>query len=273
MSFSTLSHEGLWILQAPNLAVCGLRHGFSTRRGGCSPAPFDSLNLWLRSDDTMEHVRENYRRFCSALRISPERTVCSNQVHGDTVRPVTAEDCGKGVFFPQDYEADALITQVPDVALTVFSADCCPLLFFDPVTRSIGACHAGWRGTALGIAEKTVAAMTRHFGTDPQDLQVAMGPTIGACCFETQEDVPAAMLEALGESARPFLHPQGAAWRVDLPKLNRQWLLRAGVPSENITDSGRCTRCDSELFWSHRSCGRQRGAQAAMIALAAGGLA
>ena len=265
MSFLTHTRDGLVYLTSPLLS--GVRHGFSTRQGGVSAPPRDTLNLGPGRGDTPEQLWENYRRFCGAIGTEPGRTVLSQQVHETTVRLCTAADAGKGLMQPRDYTADALITQEPSLALTVFSADCGILLLYDPVHQAAGALHAGWRGCAGGIVEKTVRAMESHFGTNPAELLAAVGPCIGPCCFETDGDVPAAMTAALGPDAAPFLRRQGAKWHVDLAGLNRQWLLRAGVRAEHVDLCGLCTACHPELFWSHRKMGQARGLQCAMIAL------
>ena len=134
----------------------GLIHGFSTRLGGVSEGMFASMNLRFGGPerDDRDRVAENYRRFTAALGADPGGVALSCQVHKDTVRRVTAGDAGKGLTVPLDYEADALVTDTPGLSLMVFSADCIILLLFDPVTRSIGAVHAGWRGTALDLPAK-----------------------------------------------------------------------------------------------------------------------
>ena len=257
---------GLSVLRSELLAP--LPHGFSTRPGGVSPAPWDSLNLGPSRGDEMENVRENYRRFCAVLGTDPERAVLSQQTHTANVRRVTAEDAGKGLSRPRDYrDVDALITDVPGLALTVFSADCGVILLHDPVHQAVGAVHAGWRGCAAGILERTVQAMTAAFSTEPAGLLAALGPCIGPCCFESDADVPQAMRAALGADAEPFLSWRAPKWHIDLAGLNRQWLLRAGLRPEHIEVSGLCTACRPELFWSHRKMGERRGVQAAMIAL------
>ena len=265
MSFKTHTQGSLVFLTSPLLT--GVRHGFSTRCGGVSPAPWDSLNLGPGRGDGSAGLKENYRRFCTAIGTEPARPVLSQQVHETTVRLCTADDAGKGLLRERDYTADALITQEPGLALTVFSADCGILLLHDPVRRAVGAVHAGWRGCAGGIVEKTVQAMESHFGSRAEDLQVAIGPCIGRCCFETDADVPAAMEAALGADAAPYLEQRGQKWHVDLAGLNRQWLLRSGVRPAHIDVCGLCTVCHPELFWSHRKMGQARGLQCAMIAL------
>ena len=140
-----------------------ISHGFSTRKGGVSPAPWDSLNLRPGQGDGPEKLRENFHRFFAALDLDETRAVLSQQTHTANIRTVTAEDAGKGLLRPRDYtDVDALITNVPGLPLTVFSADCGTVLLYDPVHQAIGAVHAGWRGCAAGIVEKTVAGTWRH---------------------------------------------------------------------------------------------------------------
>ena len=163
MSFLAHEENGLFIKTSTVLS--GVRHGFSTRIGGVSPAPWDSLNLGVGRGDDMDRVRENYRRFCAALGVDEHRAVLSKQVHEDNVRHVTAEDCGKGLFRDRDYTSvDAMVTDTPGIPLVVFSADCGIILLHDPVHGAVGAAHAGWRGAAGGIVYKTVRRMQELFG-------------------------------------------------------------------------------------------------------------
>ena len=142
MSF--LAHEENGLLIKTSTVLSGVRHGFSTRIGGVSPAPWDSLNLGVGRGDDMDRVRENYRRFCAALGVDEHRAVLSKQVHEDNVRHVTAEDCGKGLFRDRDYTSvDAMVTDTPGIPLVVFSADCGIILLHDPVHGAVGAAHAG----------------------------------------------------------------------------------------------------------------------------------
>ena len=155
MSFSTHTNNGLLWLSSSLLDGQPVRHGFSTRLGGVSPAPWDSLNLGISRGDSDENVRENYRRFCAAVGVAPESTVFTQQTHSENIRLVTAADAGKGLFLPRDYtDVDALITDCPGLSLVVFSADCGTILLYDPVHRAIGAVHAGWRGVAAGLGGK-----------------------------------------------------------------------------------------------------------------------
>ena len=253
---------GLSVLRSELLAP--LPHGFSTRPGGVSPAPWDSLNLGPSRGDAPENVRENYRRFCAVLGTEPEQAVLSQQTHTTNLRRVTAEDAGKGLTRPRDYrDVDALMTDVPGLALTVFSADCGVILLHDPVHAAIAAVHAGWRGCAGGILERTVQAMTESYGTDPADLLAAIGPCIGQCCFETDEDVPDAMRAAFGAEVDAYIEKRGEKYHLDLKQINAMVLRRCGV--EHIDLSRDCTVCSSRRFWSHRATGGERGSQGAVI--------
>jgi YfiH family protein len=266
MPFHT--HEKNHLVWMTSSVLSGITHAFSTRKGGVSVPPWDSLNLGLNLGDDPDAILENHRRFFSAAGAEVNRAVLSRQVHETTVRLCTDADAGKGLFHERDYSADALITNRPNLPLTVFSADCGIILLYDPVQKAIGAVHAGWRGCAAGILEKTVQEMSEAFGSRADDLLAAIGPCIGPCCFETDNDVADAMIAALGEeTAAPCLERRGMKWHVNLGGLNRLWLLRAGLRPEHIDLCGLCTACHPEWFWSHRKMGSARGLQAAMISL------
>ena len=265
MSFDIHEQNGLVWLSSPLLS--GIHHGFSTRQGGVSAAPWDSLNLGVGRGDDPAAVAENYRRFCGAVGADEKRVVLSKQVHETTVRVCTADEAGKGLWSSRDYTADALITNEPNLPLVVFSADCGIILLYDSLQKAIGAIHAGWRGCAAGIVKKTVEAMVAEYGSKPENILAAIGPCIGQCCFETDGDVPAAMEAALGDDAAPFVERRGAKYHVDLAGLNRQWLLRAGLTPDHIDTCCLCTACRPDRFWSHRKMGEARGAQIAMISL------
>ncbi len=260
---------GLDWLSAEGLTDGNAVHGFSTRLGGISEGHLASLNLGIARGDDPANVRENYRRFCGALGAQMDIMVFSHQVHGDEIRVCTLADAGKGLDRPRDYEADGLVTDIPGLPLVIFSADCIPILLYDPVRRVVGACHAGWRGTALGIAGKTVRTMAAVYGCRPADIRCAIGPGISRCCFETHGDVPQAMERAMGAAAAaPFIDPlPSGKFRVDLKGINGYWLEKAGVLPEKIVISDDCTSCHPDIYWSHRHTGPARGSMAAMIQL------
>lgn len=260
MAFRTIKTGALEYLTAENIAA---PHCFTTRFGGVSQGYLAAMNIGTHRGDTRENVLENYRILGDAVGFSPENLVLTHQTHTDIVRQVGEKERGAGLFAPELTDCDALITDTPGLGLVVFSADCTPVLLFDPVTGAVGAAHAGWRGTAAGIAAKTVEAMTRAFGSKPGDIRAAIGPNIGPCCFETDADVPEAMVSALGREAESAIRQAGQKYYVNLKELNALWLARAGVTSVDI--SPECTACQPEKYWSHRRVGGHRGSQGAII--------
>lgn len=263
MHFSTVKHGALEYLVCDLLS--GAPHCFSTRLGGVSTGEFDSLNLGVHRGDRPGRVLENYRILGRTLGFRPQDAVFTRQTHTDVVARVGRADRGVGLFRPVPQERDALITDEPGVVLTVFTADCTPVLLYDPVRGAVGAAHAGWRGTAAGIASKTVLAMMREFGCKPGDIRAAVGPCIGPCCFETDADVPRAMLQSLGEAARSGISGDGPKYHVNLKTLNRLWLERAGVVQIALCPD--CTACNPERYWSHRVTQGRRGSLASFIRL------
>lgn len=247
-------------LVAENIAV---PHCFTTRLGGVSTGIFDSLNLNFSRGDDPEKVVENYRRVGAVLGFTPEDVVNARQTHSDIVVRVGRENRGKLAEKGASPECDALITNDPGMTLFISTADCTPILLWDPVTGAVGAAHAGWRGTASAIGAKTVEAMTREFGSRPEDICAAIGPNIGFCHFETDADVPEAMLAAFGEEVKPFIRKQNDKFYVNLKEINALVLCRAGV--RNIEISQSCTMCQPDRFWSHRVTRGQRGAQGGII--------
>lgn len=248
--------------------VGGVVHGFSTRFGGVSEGPLASLNLGVARGDEPDRVRENYRRWFAAMGMSG-RFVMSRQVHGTHIRVARPGDEKTDPYEPRDYEADGLMTDLPGVALVVFSADCLPILLYDPVKRAVCAIHAGWRGSVAGIAAKAVAQMRAEYGTDPADLLCAIGPGIDQCHFETDGEVPAAVRACLPpeQAERCIREVRNGKYYVNLKRLNSLLLQGAGVPEVNIMIDPECTACNPEKYWSHRLIGPERGSLAAAIQL------
>lgn len=238
-------------------------HGFTTRLGGVSRGHLASLNIGTSRGDAPENVLENYARLGSALGFDIHNLVLSRQVHSDIVYTAEAKDAGAGLFAPPLGSCDALITCTPGLALVVFTADCTPILLWDEKTGAVGAIHAGWRGTVSGIAGKAVAQIAREFGSRPEDIHAAIGPNIGFCHFETDEDVPQAFRAAYGEATEPWIAREGGKYRLDLKQINRWILNQAGVTRVEVSES--CTVCQCDRFWSYRVCGTQRGSQGAVI--------
>lgn len=238
-------------------------HCFTTRLGGVSRGILSSMNIGTHRGDDPENVVENFRILGSKLGFAPEQLVLTTQTHTDQIFRVGKAEQGAGLFAPELPACDGLITCQPGVALVVFTADCTPILLHDPVTGAVGAVHAGWRGTAAAIGVKAVEAMVREFGCRPENIRAAIGPNIAGCCFETDGDVPDAMLERYGSAAGEFIRRQEEKYYVDLKGINALGLRQAGVTS--IAVSHLCTACRQDLFWSHRKVGKDRGSQGAVI--------
>ena len=238
-------------------------HCFTTRLGGVSRGHLESLNLGTARGDELSNVIENYRRMGAILGFTPQDVVMARQTHSDIVMQVDGRHRGAGLTAQPLPECDALITDAPGLALFVSTADCTPILLHDPVTGAVGAAHAGWRGTASKIGAKTVNAMVAAFGCDPVNIRAAIGPNIGLCHFETDADVPQAMLQSYGEAIRPHIQSRGKKFFLDLKAINALSLREAGVGHIEISEA--CTVCQCNRFWSHRVTGGQRGAQGAII--------
>ncbi len=241
----------------------GVPHGFTTRFGGVSQGYLQSLNIGTHRGDDPENVLKNYEILGKELGFQPENLVLTRQTHTDIVLAVDESHKGRGLFSEELPECDGLVTNTPGVGLVVFTADCTPILLWDKVTGAVGAVHAGWRGTAARIGAKAVEAMAEHYGSRPENICAAIGPNIGQCCFETDADVPNAMLDAFGEEAKAFIRQQGEKYYVNLKELNALSLRRAEV--ESIEISTECTACRPDKFWSHRRVGSTRGSQGAII--------
>ena len=260
MSIKIIKQGALEYLASDRIMV---PHCFTTRFGGVSQGHLASLNIGIHRGDAWENVLKNYEIIGNSLGFDTKNAVLSHQTHSDTVRVVTAADAGAGLFTPELPECDALITDVPGIALTVFTADCTPILLWDGVTGAVGAVHAGWRGTAASIAGKAVNAMAANYGTRPEDIRAVIGPNIGQCCFETHEDVPQAMWASFGTEAGAFIRQSGDRFHIDLKQINALVLRRAGVRYIDICTD--CTCCQSDRYWSHRVTGNLRGSQGAII--------
>lgn len=226
-------------------------HGFTTRTGGVSPAPWDSLNLGGAVGDAPARVEENWRRLEVATGLGFARV---RQVHG--ARVIRADEpCAAAE------EADAVVSLRPGLAACVSVADCVPVLLADPGSGAVAAVHAGWRGTLARAAAEGVRALAREAGAPPGRLLAAVGPSIGPCCYEVSADLAERFRLELGE----VVGGDGAA-RLDLWAANRRVLEEAGLRPERIEVLGRCTSCEGDLFFSHRRDAGRTGRQMAFIA-------
>lgn len=254
--------DGVVFYTIPSFEKEGIKHLFTTRIGGVSKGCYESLNLSLNRYDRKEEIYQNFHRICGAGGFDYDALVLSDQVHGDRIVKVGVKDKGKGLSRESDItNADGLMTCDKGVTLVTFYADCVPLFFYDRVNKAIALSHSGWKGTALRIAQKTLAAMGKEYGTKPEDCIVAIGPSIGICCYEVGDDVIRQFQDI--ETPTPVFQYKGnGKWMLDLQKINYYLFTEAGVPDENITISGICTSCNHD-FYSYR---RDRGITGSMAA-------
>lgn len=237
--------------------MSGLLHGFYGRRGGVSRTPYATLNVSRRSGDAPESVRENWHRVSAAVG-GTVRFVTMTQVHGDRVVIV---DGGS----PDVGEADAMVSRLPGLALSVLTADCVPILLVAPAARVVAAVHAGWRGTLHGIVTRTVERM-RDLGVEAAGIRAALGPTIGGCCYEVDRSIVDELDAAWGaveDAARPGR--SAAKAMLDLRAVNVALLRRAGVAGEQIELVGPCTKCAVTDYFSHRAAGTATGRQLSFV--------
>lgn len=250
--------------------------GFSSRAGGVSDIPYFSLNCGRHVGDRAEHVVENRRIVSKLARFSFDAWTCAEQVHGNRVERIGSGQRGKGRFSREDavQNADALVTNEQDIMLVSFYADCVPLYFYAPDVVAIGLAHAGWKGTVLDIASRTIDVLERDYGADRKRLLVAIGPSIGPCCYEVDERV-AEQIYALTESGKlsmdehdmPFglTAKENGHYDLDLKEVNRQIMIKAGVEPQHLQVSAWCTGCQREWFYSHRMEGGRTGRMVAWI--------
>lgn len=265
----------LTYIQFPKIEETGLvKHAFSTRLGGVSKGIWSSMNLSFTRGDDPKDAYENFHRYAVLFGVSDDRMVLSHQTHTVNVRVVTEADAGKGLTKEKDYtDVDGLITDVPGLILSVFAADCVPLLFVDPVHRAIGASHSGWRGTVNRMGKVTIEKMKENFGTDQRDLICAIGPSICRNCYEVSEDVASEFKAAFPGHEKEILTDDGLneagehKFHLDLWEANRIVLEDAGVDAKNISMTDICTNCNPELLFSHRFTKGQRGNNGAFIML------
>ena len=263
-------HNVVWLTWPAIENLPGILHGFSTRLGGVSQGMFSSMNLSFSRGDAREAVEENYRRLGKAMGFSPEELVVSSQTHTTNVRVVTKADCGN--LFDESrafHDVDGMITDEPGVVLATFYADCVPSYFVDPVHHAIGLSHSGWRGTVGKMAAETAKRMRETFGTRPEELITAIGPSICQNCYEVGEDVAGQFRLAFDSKYHPALLKEapGGKYHLNLWEANRICLLEAGVPAKNIHLPNLCTCCNPDFLFSHRATGGKRGNMGAFLGL------
>lgn len=247
-----------------------VRHGFSTRIGGVSQGIYASMNLSFQRGDDEHAVRENFKRIAAAIGVKEEGITFSKQTHTANVREVWLEDKGKGLTKEMDYDdVDGLVTNVPGICLATFYADCVPLFFVDPKKRAIGLSHSGWRGTVGKIGKRTVEKMSQLYGSRPEDIYAAVGPSICQDCYEVTGDV----IEEFQKNFREeywkelFYKKENGRYQLNLWKANEFVLREAGILEEHLAVTNLCTCCNPDLLFSHRASHGKRGNLGAFLQL------
>ncbi len=221
-----------------------LRHGFLGRVGGVSTGPYESLNLAYWVGDESAHVDENWRRLREVIGAAP--IARCHQVHGTNVRVVTAEN------IIEKPEGDGMVTAEQGILLAVASADCVPILMADDACKVVAAIHAGWRGVIAGIAQGGVVAM-ESLGAGRKQIRAALGPSIGQCCFEVDEELADRFAREVAGSDRHARPGRQGKSHLDLRAIVADQLMRAGLRRESITNVGPCTKCANDRFFSRRA--------------------
>jgi len=247
------------ILEDANQAV----HAFSTRLGGVSDPPFDTLNLGFNTGDRASSVDQNRKILVRAFDLPDFALTTVRQVHGDKVLTID----GSSPANLSETPCDAMVTTRPGIALGVLTADCVPILVFDPEGPSIAAIHVGWRGTALNLPGKVVSLLASRFGTRPESLRAAIGPSIGPCCYEVDETVHDAFLHH-GDLWQNWVHESGEGrWKLNLARANMDLLRAAGLREKHVVAVDLCTQCQREFFFSFRRDKGMTGRQISWIML------
>ena len=258
------------LLHYPLLDQTGIvEHCFTTRMGGVSEGMYSTLNFSFVRGDEPDSVMENYRRVAETFGKTVDDFVCTDQTHTTTVLKVGKEEKGYGVTKEKPYtDVDGLITNEPGVILSTFYADCVPLYFVDPVHKAIGLSHSGWRGTVGRMGQKTLEAMAEAYGTNPEDVYAAVGPSICQDCYEISEDVAEHFYQEFeGHGEEILINKGNGKYQLDLCKINEIVLLEAGIKPEHLAVTNICTCCNSEVLFSHRASQGKRGNLAAFIML------
>lgn len=245
----------------------GIKHAFFTRLGGVSEGCFSSLNFAEgvgEYKDSTENVLENYNIAASFFGLEKGDVCRTYQEHTALVEYADESKRGVGITKPKfDYGVDGLVTAEKDLLLSVRTADCVPILLCDKENKICAAVHAGWRGTVGGIAKNAVELMVEK-GAKRKNILAAIGPCICECCYEVGAEVYREFVETSKEYSR-FFKPNGEKYMLDLVAANRFILEKAGLMVENVVSLDMCTKCNEELFFSHRKNGTNRGTLGAFI--------
>lgn len=245
-----------------------MKHCFTTRSGGVSTGYLESLNLGFNRGDDVANVKENYSRVCKALGTSIESVVISKQVHENNITKVTKQDAGNGIITPNKWESiDGIYTDEKGLTLVTHYADCVPLFFYAPKCGMIGMAHAGWRGTVNGIGAEMVTIWKDKEQIPLEEIEIAIGPSIGPCCFEVGPEVAEVFIDRFGKADFITFNEETGKHHIDLWACNKLVLIEAGIKEENIYCAHTCTCCNDQIFFSHRKTSGQRGTLGAFMTL------
>lgn len=250
----------------PKQLSTNLVAGFSTRNGGVSRPPYNSLNLGLGTDDSMTNVEGNRAAFTRAFDLSPQQLLTVKQVHGADI--LLIDEANPDLSHFMTVEVDAIVTNQPGIMIGVLTADCFPLLIWHEEKKIIAAIHAGWRGAANGLIAKVVETIHRQFGCPTTELQAAIGPGIGAHNYEVDRPVRDAFRQGTGFWDEISKETRLAHWQLDIPLSCQLQLEKSGLKPQNIDIAKECTCCHPELFFSHRRENGVTGRQMGFIQLA-----
>ncbi len=252
-----LEIDGLTVLLSPLLSKCdSLTHAFTTRKGGKSSAPLDSFNLgkhWSTDEARIDAIN-NRKTLCQIFDLNFENLIVPHQVHSRNIAWITE--------YKDLPETDGAATVDSQFPILLQFADCVPVILFDKATEAVCVVHAGWRGTAAGIAAYAANMMANVLNSDTKDIVAAIGPAIGSCCYPTGLDVKAKLETTVSSNADNFILFQDNTPHPDLKAFNALQLYEAGVLEVDVCS--RCTSCQSELFYSHRHDEGKTGRQGAL---------
>lgn len=256
--------EDFKYLTFPNLdKYDDLLHCFTTRKGGVSEGNYATMNLGLGTGDSDEDVRTNYYIMAEKLNIKIEDIVETDQTHTNKIRYVTASDKGRAMMDPEYRDIDGIYTDKKNLALMSFHADCNAVFFYDPVKKLIGLSHAGWRGTMDNITGAMIKALV-DLGSDSAHIRSAISPSLGQCCFEVDKDV-ADLIISRDIKYKDYMIRKGKKYHFDLWEINKYNMIQEGMDIKNIESSGICTKCNNDLFFSHRGQKGKRGLMSGII--------
>lgn len=237
-----------------------LVHGFTTRKGGVSVGEYESMSLSPFRGDDISSVHKNEEILCSELGLDVNKLTSTCQRHTDNIEIIDGNRVGIGIRYGWEKGVDGVITTLKNVPLICYSADCVPVLLYAEDIGAIAAIHAGWRGTVAGITKKCVKKLT-GMGAAPEKIYGAIGPCIGQCCYEVSEDVACQFEE------KYRISKGNGKYMLDLSRVNFDLITSCGVEKENVSLSSICTRCNNDLFFSHRGQNGKSGTLGGVICI------